>query len=194
MNTPLIVGIGGTTSDRSSTESALKIALKSAASHGARVKVFGGRHLQQMPHFEPSVSDNNFAREFLDAVREADGIIIGTPCYHGSISGLLKNALDHLERTSKDERVYLDGLPVGLIATAFGWQAVGTTLLTLRSIVHSLRGWPTPYGAGIKVTPGLFAEDACLDPDVQAQLNLVGSQVTDAAFRNINRMTLRAAT
>jgi len=29
-------------------------------------------------------------------VQEADGIILGTPEYHGSFSGVLKNALDHM--------------------------------------------------------------------------------------------------
>ena len=50
-------------------------------------------------------------------------------------------------------RPYLADMPVGLIATAYGWQATGLTIAALRSIVHALRGWPTPFAAAIN-TPG----------------------------------------
>src|SRR3546814_6783254 len=76
--------------------------------------------------------------DLVAAVRDADGLILASPGYHGSISGLVKNAIDYLEETARDRRVYLHGLPVGLIATAFGWQATGGTLLAMRSIVHAL--------------------------------------------------------
>ena len=82
----------------------------------------------------------------VDAVRAADGVIIASPGYHGSISGLVKNGLDGLEDLRDDVRPYLDGRAVGLIVAADGAQAAGATLSTLRNIVHALRGWPTPLG------------------------------------------------
>jgi FMN reductase len=112
------------------------------------------------------------------AIRAADGVIIASPGYHGSISGLVKNAIDFVEDTAKDARVYLDGVPVGLIATAYGWQATGSTLATLRSIVHALRGWPTPLGAAINSSGGIFRDGLCSDPSAASQLELVGRQVT----------------
>jgi FMN reductase len=117
----------------------------------------------------------------VEAIRKADGIILASPGYHGAISGLVKNAIDYLEETARDSRIYLDGVPVGLIATAYGWQATGSTLAGLRSIVHALRGWPTPLGAAIKVEPGLFEAGLCTSPDVTAQLELVGCQVVELA-------------
>jgi FMN reductase len=117
----------------------------------------------------------------VEAVRGADGLVIASPGYHGTVSGLVKNALDYLESTAGDERPYLDGLPVGLIATAFGWQATGGVLTTLRAIVHSLRGWPTPYGAAINVKAVAFADGHCADPEIVGQLCRVGSQVTEQA-------------
>ena len=85
--------------------------------------------------------------QLIEAVREADAIIIATPGYHGGVSGLVKNALDTLEELRADDRPYLDGRAVGCIVTAYGWQAAGSVLTSLRSIVHALRGWPTPFGA-----------------------------------------------
>jgi len=92
---------------------------------------------------------------YLEALRSADAVIVGSPGYHGTLSGLVKTALDYVEALSKDERPYFDGLPVGLIATAAGWQAAVSTLQALRTITHALRGWPTPIGLAINtVEPG----------------------------------------
>lgn len=82
---------------------------------------------------------------------------------------------------SKDPRAYLDGLPVGLIVTAWGWQATGSTLATLRSIVHALRGWPTPLGAAINTSQAAFEKGECSDPGVAGQLEMVGRQVQEQA-------------
>jgi FMN reductase len=124
--------------------------------------------------------DCDAARELVGAVRAADGVIIASPSYHGTISGLVKNAIDYLEATATDRRVYLDNLPVGLIATAFGWQGAGSTLAALRSVVHALRGWPTPFGAAINVSGGLSLSGADWDAVATEQLGRVGEQVLAA--------------
>lgn len=183
--TPLIVGIGGTAAPDSSTQTALVLALASAERAGVRTKLFGSATLAALPHYlTPASRTSEQAREMLEYVRKADGFVIASPGYHGSISGLLKNAIDYLEETARDSRVYLDGLPVGLIATAYGWQAAGSTLATLRSIVHALRGWPTPLGAAINCSGGIFKGGQCSDSRALAQLELVGQQVCEfARFR-----------
>ena len=71
------------------------------------------------------------------ALRRADGVIIATPCYHGSVSGLLKNALDYVEDMAQDPHPYFDGRAVGLIVCGSGWQTTAITLSALRSIVDT---------------------------------------------------------
>jgi FMN reductase len=116
-------------------------------------------------------------------VRHADALIIATPGYHGGVSGLVKNALDTLEELRGDARPYLDGRAVGCIVTAYGWQAAGSVLLSLRSIVHALRGWPTPFGAGINTLETRFdAADTCSDTKVVDQLATVGQQAAQFAL------------
>ena len=147
MSKPRIVGIGGTARAGSSSEKLIAAVLAATAAEGADTKLFGGAMLAELPHFPAdSGARSDAQRAFVDAVRSADGIVIGTPAYHGGVSGLVKNALDLIEDTRTDARTYLDGLPVGLIVTAGGWQAGGITLSALRGIVHALRGWPTPIG------------------------------------------------
>lgn len=181
---PFIVGIGGTTRPGSSTESALRTALDCAAALGARTQLFGGAELSTLDVYSPEVRERSPAQQaIVEAVRQADGVIFASPGYHGGVSGLVKNAIDLLEDLRADERVYLDGMPVGCIVTAAGWQGCNTTLGALRSIVHALRGWPTPLGVTLN-TAGVKLFDAaggCTEPQVEASLRLLAEQVVNTA-------------
>jgi FMN reductase len=176
---PLIVGIGGTIGAVSSTERALRIALDAVEREGFATRLFGGEDMARLPLYDPrATSRTSQEREFVDAVRKASGVIIASPGYHGSLSGVVKNALDLLEETAKDDRPYLADMPVGLIATAYGWQATGSTIAALRSIVHALRGWPTPFAAAINTQVTQFdGQGGATDPAVVEQLCLIGRQV-----------------
>ncbi len=177
-----IVAIGGTVNPGSTTEQALRLAAAEAGKHGAEVQVFGGSYLGALPHYRGEGHTLADGADMVEAVRQADGLLIAAPGYHGTISGLVKNALDYLEELAKDERPYLDGRAVGLIATAYGDQATMSTLQTLRSIVHALRGWPTPMGATIRTYQGLFSPDGeCLEDRSRMQLEMVGAQVRRGA-------------
>ena len=180
----LIVGIGGTTRPGSATELALRLACKTASEAGDEVRVFDGDYLSHLPFYRGPGWDEDTAADMVEAIRQSDGLIIASPGYHGTISGVLKNALDYIEELAGDERVYLHDRPVGLIVTAHGHQAASSAMITLRTIVHSLRGWPTPFGAALKVEPDTF-DDAgnCTDPEIRDQLAIVGSQVR-AIFRH----------
>lgn len=173
-----IVALGGTVNPGSSTEQALRLAGAIAAGEGAEVTVFGGEYCAALPHYRGPGYTTAMGAELVEAVRAADGLLIAAPGYHGTISGVVKNALDYLEDLARDERPYLDGRAVGLIATAFGDQASMSTLLTMRAITHALRGWPTPMGATIRTYQGMFSPDGeCLDERARGQIELVGKQV-----------------
>jgi FMN reductase len=158
---PLIVGLGGTTRPGSSSERLIRAVLKDTEDAGATTMLFCGPDLAKLPHYAPELPSRTPEQTALvEAVRRADGIIIGTPGYHGGISGLVKNAIDLLEDLRGDERPYFDGRPVGLIVTAGGWQSCGVTLSALRDVVHAMRGWPTPLGIAVNSSePILYGPD-----------------------------------
>jgi FMN reductase len=175
---PLVVGIGGTVRPCSSTEWALDAALAAAAARGARLVRFCGDDLAGLPIYSPTERARSAgAAELIEEVRRADGLILASPGYHASISGLVKNALDYLEDLRDDERPYLSGRAVGCVATGAGWQATVSTLATLRAIVHSLRGWPTPLGATINTADG----NGPGDERARFQLATVGFEVVEFA-------------
>jgi FMN reductase len=154
-----VVGLGGSVRAHSTTESAVEALLSATRERGARTRRFSGPDLVALPHFDPAVPLIPMAQELIDALRSADAVVIGSPGYHGSVSGLVKNALDYTEFMRDDPRPYLDGRIVACIATGAGWQGAVHTLDALRKITHSLRGWPTPLGLAVNTAePGAVVD------------------------------------
>ena len=119
----------------------------------------------------------------VEAVRISDGVVLVSPGYHGTVSGLVKNALDYVEDLRGDTRPYLEGRAIGCVAAAQGWQAAVTTLTALRSIVHALRGWPTPLGVALNSKHVEFDVDGgCSDATVVDRLRTIGHQVVEFAL------------
>jgi FMN reductase len=178
---PLIVGLGGTTRPGSSSERALQFALSQAREFGADTEVLVGSCIL-LPIYAPESPERNAAaRDFVATLRRANGIIVASPGYHGSLSGLIKNALDYAEDMRNDALPYFEGRAVGLIACANGWQATGSTLTALRSIVHALRGWPTPLGVTINTTEQTFGADGAPTPAIREPLSILARQVVQFA-------------
>lgn len=186
---PLIVGIGGTLRQGSTSERALRVALGFAAQRGAATRAFTGPAVNLSPYDPAHPRRSVEATALVEALRAADGVIIASPSYHGSISGLLKNAVDYAEDLRDDPRPYLSDRGVGLIVCADGVQAMGSTLASLRALAHALRGWPTPYGAVIHAAAQPFSADGrCRSTEVAEQLRRVAEQVVDMAVMQHRRV------
>ena len=179
-----VVGIGGSLRPGSQSERALHIALKGARDAGARTHAITGSDLV-LPFYDTAIPDRTpEALRLIEALRQADGVLIVSPGYHGALSGLIKNALDYVEDLRPDARPYLDGRAVGLVAVAHGWQAAVTTLQQLRTITHALRGSPTPLGGSVNVAEVKFDEaGGASDDKIVTTLRAIGGQVAEFAWR-----------
>ena len=82
----------------------------------------------------PDYPDVEILRE---QVKTADGLILATPEYHGSVSGVIKNALDLMSFE------HLSGKVTGLISV-LGGQSNSNALNDLRIIVRWVHGWVIP--------------------------------------------------
>ncbi|WP_422745950.1 NADPH-dependent FMN reductase [Mycobacterium sp. WMMD1722] len=175
---PLVVGLGGTLRANSSTERAVRHCLDAVARQGGRIRMFAGPDLD-LPMYAPHSLDRTpRALELVAALRGADAVVVGSPGYHGAISGLVKNALDYIEDLREDPRVYLDNTPWGCISCAYGWQAAVGTLGQLRSIGHALRAWPTPLGVAINSAERVWDDTGELvDAPVRNQLDMLAGQL-----------------
>jgi len=173
---PLVVGLGGTTREGSSSERILRGVLDKAGAMGARTMLFTGRDLS-LPIYAPEFNERSAdAVALIRALRQADAVVVATPGYHGALSGLVKNALDYVEDLRGDARPYLDDRPVGCIASAAGWQGAATALASLRAIVHALRGWPTPLGIAYNSAQG--QQDAVpVERELEPQMSIMAAQL-----------------
>jgi FMN reductase len=166
-----VVGIGGSMRPDSQSERALSVVLRGARAAGADTVAITGTDLV-LPFYDPAVLERSeLACRLVQALREADGVVLVSPGYHGTVSGLVKNALDYVEDLRADPRPYLDGRAVGCVAMA------------LRSIVHALRGWPTPLGAALNSAEVTFDDHGVpSDPAVDRTLRTIGQQVVQFAL------------
>src|SRR5258708_14352640 len=99
-----------------------------------------------------------WALELVSGLRDADAVVVGSPGYHGAVSGLVKNALDYIEDLREDRRGYLDNTPWGCISCAFGW--------------------PTPRGVAINSADQIWHHAGELtDTTVCEQLDLLATQL-----------------
>ncbi|MEZ0366655.1 NADPH-dependent FMN reductase [Mycobacterium sp. pUA109] len=175
---PLVVALGGTLRADSSTERALRHCLAAVERRGGRTQLFSGEDIE-LPMYNPhEPARTERATRLIDALRRADAVVVGSPGYHGAISGLVKNALDYIEDMREDSRVYLDNKPWGCISCAYGWQAAVGTLGQLRVIGHALRAWPTPLGVAINSADRIWDHAGeLIDTTVSDQLDLLATQV-----------------
>lgn len=191
---PRIVALGGNATAGGSAERLLRHALARCEAEGAETSLFAGDAID-LPLYAPHRSDRcDKAQALTEALRDADGIIVASPAYHGTVSGVVKNALDYAQDLVSDTQPYFDGRAVGLVAVAGGWQAAGSTLATLRSITHALRGWPTPMAVTANSSQPLFDPDGLLTDDgIAMQLDIMISQVMMFARMKAGYAAARAA-
>lgn len=144
---------------------------------GAKVSLFVGADLD-VPHYRPLPAERaEPVRRILRATAETDGVLLVSPAYHGTVSGVLKNTLDYLNDLAGVPQPFLDGRPVGCVAVATGDQSAATTLATLRIIAHALRGWPTPLGVTAWGRAAELNNGAPLDERLGEELRIMLGQI-----------------
>jgi FMN reductase len=138
-----IVGIGGSLRNGSYSQIALNLAAQRVQALGAEVEVLDLREMR-LPFSDggDDYSEYPDVKRLQDTVKNADGLILATPEYHGSVSGVLKNALDLMGFEE------LSGKVTGLISV-LGGQPNSNALNDLRIIMRWVHAWVIPEQIGI---------------------------------------------
>ncbi|MFE7133114.1 NADPH-dependent FMN reductase [Streptomyces sp. NPDC057638] len=179
MRTPHIVMISGSLRPGSTCDQIAHWCAERCAEHGATTRVFTGADID-FPAYRPDLA-HPAVTDYLHQLRTADGVILISPTYHATLSGLLKNALDYVNDLTTPVP-YLEGRAIGTVAVGSAAQGAVSTLTALRTIAHALRGWPTPVGAALSRVPEPPAATAEPTPDAARLADLV-SQVLWLASR-----------
>jgi FMN reductase len=148
-----IVGIGGSLRADSYSQLALKLAAQRIEALGAEVEILDLREMQ-LPfcNGEDDYPDYPDVEKLRNAVQQADGLILATPEYHGSVSGVIKNALDLMSFPQLSDKV------TGLISV-LGGQSNSNALNDLRVIMRWVHAWVIPEQIAIGQAWKAFTED-----------------------------------
>jgi FMN reductase len=151
-----IVGIGGSLRPNSSSYKALAVAIQRVQALGTEVQTLDLRQME-LPFCNGSDDYPGYPDviKLRTVVQEADALILSTPEYHGSVSGVLKNALDLMSFDQLSNKV------TGLISV-LGGQSNSNALNDLRVIMRWVHGWVIPEQVAIGQCWKAFSEDGKL--------------------------------
>ncbi len=133
-----IVGITGSLRSDSYSALALQQAINRVQALGAEAEILDLREMK-LPFCDggDKYPDYPDVEVLKSKVKAADGLILATPEYHGSVSGVMKNALDLMSFE------HLSGKVTGLISV-LGGQSNNNALNDLRIIIRWVHGWVIP--------------------------------------------------
>lgn len=138
---------------------------------GLEINVF---NLQQetIPPFDYQAQVPESVKRMCDLFTASSLQLWLSPLYHGGMPGMMKNCLDWLEITCKNESPYLTDKLVGLICWSQGIQAM-QGINNMEAVAKALRAWVLPYSVPVK-RADIFEEDSRnLTLDFSQRLNLM---------------------
>ena len=174
-----VIGISGSLRERSYTRMAVSIALQGAQEVGAQTQLVDLRDYELVfcDGYENESAYPSDVFRLRDDVRQAQGIILGTPEYHGSLSGVLKNALDLMGPAE------FEGKMIGLVGVSGGRMGAINALNNLRTIGRALHAWVVPEQVSIPQARDAFDQAGRLkSAGLEDRLMEVGRQVARFAY------------
>lgn len=136
-----ILGVSGSMRENSNSIKTVNLVLESAQRHGARTRVLDLRE-SDLPMYRARASrTQHHGRDTADeAVNWAEAFFLVTPDYHGSMSGAMKNFLDH----------YWSEFSGKLFSYGCVSHEKGLTVMDqMRTAIRQCYGWSLPYGLSI---------------------------------------------
>ncbi len=134
---PHILLIAGSAENPSCVRASLNILMNIFCELGAQPCLWDLTE-QQLPlitlgqHIQPPDDEMMLVRQFLQLAEQADAFVLGSPVYHNSFSGILKNALDTLSPQ------HFHYKPVALVSNGSSDRTASQPCEHLRSVVKGL--------------------------------------------------------
>lgn len=173
---PTVVAVCGSVRDESYTRTALRYALQGAERTGAETELIDLR-AYDLPVFDPDRDEQGDSAELTRIVREADGVVVGSPSYHSSYSSAFRNFHDYCSYDDYEDTV------VGLLTVA-GGDSYASVLDHLRVTMRGVHAWVVPQQVGIPNVYDQFVDDpdavdgrAFADPDLRERVEELGERV-----------------
>lgn len=168
-----VVAVSGSRREGSYTLRALRYALAAAEEAGAETDLIDLGSVD-LPLYHPDRDEQGESAALKERVRRADGVILGSPVYHGSYSSTFRNFHDYC---GKDE---FEDTAVGLLVVA-GGGTIASTLDHMRVTVRGVRGLTVPNQVGIRNASSKFEGDTFVDDGLRERTEDLGRDVVQYA-------------
>lgn len=133
-----VLGVAGSMRENSYSLKVLQMALEEAQKRGAQTRLLALREAD-LPMYAPNASSPELDKVTKE-VEWADAFILASPDYHGSMSGVLKNFLDH----------FYEEFAGKLFGYVVASHEKGLTVMDqMRTAVRQCYGWSMPYGVSV---------------------------------------------
>jgi chromate reductase len=175
-----IVAISGSVRPGNYTNMALALVIDEFKKHPQiSLKVIDPALLSlPLPGTDPG---SEVTKSLQEDVRNATGVILATPEYHGSFSSVIKLVIENLGFPS-----VLAGKPVALLGVAAGSIGAVKSLEMLRSICSHIGAIVLPLAISIANVQKVFDKDGhCLDPSVEKMVRSVPTNLVNYIQKNI---------
>ncbi|RDI71669.1 NADPH-dependent FMN reductase [Halopelagius longus] len=170
-----VIAVCGSRRDGSHTLNALRVVLEAAREAGAETEMIDLGEVD-LPLFHPDKDEQGDSARLTRTVREADGVVLGSPVYHGSYSSTFRNFHDYCNFDDYEDTA------VGLVAVA-GGGSYGATLEHMRSTVRGVHGYVVPQQVGIRKGYEKFESGELVDEDIEERLVSLGKAVFEHAAK-----------
>jgi NAD(P)H-dependent FMN reductase len=181
--TPKILAFAGSTRTDSFNKKLVKVAIAGAQSAGAEVKFIDLRDVA-MPLYDGDLeADQGIppgARQFKDLLLAHDGLLISSPEYNSSISGVLKNAIDWASRPVEGEPplACFAGKVAAIMSASPGALGGLRGLVHLRAILGNIKVLVLPDQLAVGKAHEAFNPDGSLkDLNQQASIEKLGENL-----------------
>ena len=178
-----ILGLGGSVRAGSINTRVLKMMLAMADDLGADTRI-ADVHSMNLPIFNQDVPIEQQPERLLwliEQMKWADGFVICSPTYLGSLSGALKNMLDSLHLAHGEPGVYFDGRPVAL--ASFGYYGQMNTINSLVFVTRVMGATVVPHGLTITADEDGDPLAAIATDTAQANMRRTVGQLVQATER-----------
>lgn len=181
---PKILAFAGSTREGSLNKKLLKIAVAGARAAGAEVSESDLREYE-FPLYDGDLEQRGGipegARRFRDALIGHDGILVASPEYNGSFSGVLKNALDWASREAPNDPplVAFRGKVAAVMSASPGPFGGVRGQIMLRTLLATLQVLVLPDLVVVPAASTAFTDEGRLrDEKRHAQAEALGSRLT----------------
>lgn len=177
-----VLGFAGSLRTGSYNKKALRVVLEGAREAGAETEEIDLRELKISPYdgdVENSKGLPASVKKLKEKIDKADALLIASPEYNNSVSGVLKNVIDWASRKGEEGTNVFKGKPAALITASTGRYGGLRAAMAFRPVARTLGILLMNQEVQVANAPDVFDGEKIVNERVERQLKELGKGLVD---------------